>query len=621
MKRILLLFIFLHTFWVGAQTPILLDSPSKKLKAEIKVNEQNVEINLSAYEKQIVKVKTLQFELDKKIIQGEWILKDYKKSKVNSSWKPVYGERNLIKDCYNQLNIQLTSSVNNKEMKVCIRLYDEGLAFRYHFNNLDFWNQTLKKENTQFLFSQDLITWVSFRAQSAYSKTRLSDIKGCNDRPQVIQLSNNNYVAIGEAALVDYSRMKLKKVSTGFGIESELSGDVKLDLAGYKSPWRYIMVAKTPGGLVENNDLLLNLNEPNQIKNTSWIKPGMVIREVTLTTTGALACVDFASENNIPYVEFDAGWYGNEYDNKSDALTVTVDPERSKGPLDLKKVIDYANQKNVGIILYVNMRALKQQLDVILPLYKKWGIKGLKFGFVDVGDQYSTSWLHQAVRKAAKYELMVDIHDEYRPTGYSRTYPNLLTQEGIRGDEESPALDQTIYTLYNRMICGAGDYTNCYFAKRVSEKMGGLSAQLAKRVAIYSPWQFVFWYDRPNKSPHKEGGAGGIIIDDPITQFYCSIPTVWDESKYFDGKMGEYSIVARRYGKKWYVGVLNAGIKRKVLIPLDKLIKGNTNLLVYQQDGKKKNKVVLKKTKGVPSTPLSLEIEENSGAVIVLDQY
>ena len=103
---------------------------------------------------------------------------------------------------------------------------------------------------------------------------------------------------------------------------------------------------------------------------------------------------------------------------------------------------------------------------------------------------------------------MVDIHDEYRSTGYSRTYPNLLTQEGIRGDEESPSLDQAIYTLYNRMICGAGDYTNCYFAERVTEKMGGRAAQLAKLVAIYSPWQFVYWYDRPEKSPRRAGGAG-----------------------------------------------------------------------------------------------------------------
>ena len=240
----------------------------------------------------------------------------------------------------------------------------------------------------------------------------------------------------------------------------------------------------------------------------------------------------------------------------------------------MHQVIEYASSKGVGILVYVNMKALHNQLDEILPLYKKWGIKGVKYGFVDVGDQYSTAWLHHAVRMAAKYELMVDIHDEYRPTGYSRTYPNLITQEGIRGDEESPSVDQAIYTLYNRMICGAGDYTNCYFAERVSGKMGGLAAQFAKRVAIYSPWQFVFWYDRPQNAPSRAGGAGSaesIIKTDELTKFYCSIPVVWDDTRFYDGEMGKYAVVARRSASDWYISVLNAGDKRRIALPLNML--------------------------------------------------
>lgn len=274
----------------------------------------------------------------------------------------------------------------------------------------------------------------------------------------------------------------------------------------------------------------------------------------------------------------------------------------------------------------MNKKALHKQLDEILPLYKKWGIKGLKYGFVNVGDQYSTAWLHQAIRKAAKYELMVDVHDEYRPTGYSRTYPNLLTQEGIRGDEESPSLEQTIYTLYNRMICGAGDQTNCYFAERVSAKMGGRAAQLAKRVAIYSPWQFIYWYDRPEKAPARAGGAGStesVIRRDAVTDFYCSIPTVWDETRFFDGKMGEYAIVARRSGSTWYVSVLNAGGKRTVTIPLDFLEgkKGYTATLYYQASEKKKEVVDIKPLKLDGSNGLTLDLTGNSGCVLHLQQH
>lgn len=575
MKKVnLLLCALLQPLWLCAQTMLPLTSPSETLNAEIRVKDQSVEIGLYEKGNKVVDVKTLRLDFEKDILAGNWLVTNQISNTENQTWQPVYGERSLVTNRYNELELSLQSDENQKEMTLFVRLYDEGLAFRYAFDKLDFWNCTLASEKTQFLFDNDFDTWVTGNAQGAYSKIKLSAMKNAADRPQVIQINEHRFVAIGEAALVDYARMKLEKSDTGLGIQSVLSSKVNLELAGYQSPWRYVMVAAHPGQLVQNNDFILNLNESNQIRNTSWIKPGKVLREVTLTTDGGLACVDFAVENGIDYVEFDAGWYGDEYNIESDASTITVDPKRSKGPLDLRKVIDYANQRGVGIILYVNMKALSKQLDQILPLYKKWGVKGLKYGFVDVGDQYSTAWLHQAIRKAAKYELMVDIHDEYRPTGYSRTYPNLMTQEGIRGDEESPALSQTVYTLYNRMICGAGDYTNCFFAERVTEKMGGRAAQLAKRIAIYSPWQFIFWYDRPSKAPARAGGAGSaesVIKTDAITDFYCSIPTIWDDTRFYEGDMDSYAVVARRSASDWYVSVLNAGDKRQVTLPLDML--------------------------------------------------
>ena len=602
-----------------AQTSYLLVSPSETLNAKIQVDGKDVQMELFTKDDKVVDVKTLQLDLEEDILSGNWQITNQVRNKVDQTWQPVYGERNLITDRYNELQLTLRSDANQKEMTLNVRLYDEGLAFRYAFDKLDFWNQTLVNEKTQFLFKEDCKTWVTGMAQGAYSEKRLSTLSGTADRPQVIQVNDHRFVAIGEAALVDYSRMKLEKSETGFGVQSVLSGKVNLDLADYRSPWRYVMVAEHPGKLVEHNYFVLNLNEPNQIANTSWIKPGQVLREVTLTTAGSLACIDFAAENNIAYVLFDAGWYGAEEDMKSDATTVTIDPARSKGPLDLPKVIEYANSKGVGILVYVNKKALHQRLDEILPLYKKWGNTRVKYGFVNVGDQYATAWLHQAVRKAAKYELMVDIHDEYRPTGYSRTYPNLLTQEGIRGDEESPSLQQSVYTLYNRMICGAGDNTNCYFAERVTAKMGGRAAQLAKLVAIYSPWQFVYWYDRPEKSPRKAGGAGSaesVIKTDVATRFYNSIPTVWDDTRFMDGKMGDYAVVARRSGSDWYISVLNAGEKKQVSVPLDFLKDVTTYnaTLYYQAPGKKKDVVSIKTMKLQPS--LTLDVEANSGCVL-----
>lgn len=619
-KTICLLFCaLLQPLLLCAQTMLPLTSPSETLNAKIQVDGKDVQMELFTKEDKVVDVKTLQLDLEQDILAGNWQVTNQTRKTVNQTWQPVYGERNLITDRYNELQLTLRSDANHKEMTLEVRLYDEGLAFRYAFDKLDFWNQTLLNEKTQFQFKEDCKTWVTGMAQGAYSEKRLSTLSGAADRPQVIQVNDHRFVAIGEAALVDYSRMKLEKSETGFGVQSVLSGKVNLDWADYQSPWRYVMVAEHPGKLVEHNYFVLNLNEPNQIANTSWIKPGQVLREVTLTTAGSLACIDFAAENNIAYVLFDAGWYGAEEDMKSDATTVTIDPARSKGPLDLPEVIEYANSKGVGILVYVNKKALHQQLDEILPLYKKWGIKGVKYGFVNVGDQYATAWLHQAVRKAAKYELMVDIHDEYRPTGYSRTYPNLLTQEGIRGDEESPSLQQSVYTLYNRMICGAGDNTNCYFAERVTAKMGGRAAQLAKLIALYSPWQFVYWYDRPEKAPRKAGGAGSaesVIKTDIATRFYNSIPTVWDDTRFMDGKMGDYAVVARRSGSDWYISVLNAGEKKQVSVPLDFLkdMTAYNATLYYQAPGKKKDVVSIKTMKLQPS--LTLDVEANSGCVL-----
>ena len=321
---------------------------------------------------------------------------------------------------------------------------------------------------------------------------------------------------------------------------------------------------------MENNFLILNLNDPCALADTSWIKPGKVIREVTLTTIGGKACVDFAVRRGLQYVEFDAGWYGYEYDPKSDASAVNLDPKRSKGPLDLPEVIRYAATKDIGIILYVNHLAAEKQLDQILPLYQEWGVKGVKYGFVNVGPQEWTSWLHQAIRRAADHKLMVDVHDEYRPTGYTRTYPNLMTVEGVSGDETSPVNRQTLTLQFMRFLAGPADNTICYYDARV-DKNATHAYQLAKAVCLYSPWQFLYWYDRPPASPQKTTGAGGaapVMGEEPELEFYNHVSTVWDDTRVIHGKIGEYAVIARRSGASWFIGAMNSGEDRTLAVPL-----------------------------------------------------
>jgi alpha-glucosidase len=484
------------------------------------------------------------------------------KEHYQNSWINDFGERKVIPDNYTQVKIFLES--NGLKLNFIFRAYNEGIAFLYEFPELPGNNRAeniiITDEEIGYRFPSDYPAWSAPRAQAQYTKVPISEInEGC-ERPLVIEIDSALIIALTEAKLVNYARMKYyTDTSSGNSIRSRLDGEV-IRSVPFQSPWRVILIGKDPGNLLEKNYLILNLNDPNKIDDVSWIRPGKVLREVTLTTAGAKAAIDFTSSHNMQYVEFDAGWYGPENSNLSDARAVNVDPARSKGPLDLQEVIRYAKTKGIDILLYVNRKALERQIDTLLPLYKSWGIAGIKFGFVQVGTQDATWWLHESIRKAAEYELVADVHDEYRPTGFSRTYPNFLTMEGIRGDEESPSNSHTLTTMFTRMLAGQGDNTICYFNERVENKMGSHASQLAKAVCIFSPLQFLYWYDKAAPDLEKNDGLWGstnYIGNEPELEFFDNVPTVWDETRVLYARIGEYGVIARRKGDQWFIGGIN----------------------------------------------------------------
>lgn len=371
------------------------------------------------------------------------------------------------------------------------------------------------------------------------------------------------------------------------------------------------MPAERPGDLLEHNYLLLNLNPPCAIEDPSWIKPGKVIREVTLTTRGGKACVDFAAAHGLQYVEYDAGWYGHEYSDEADATTVSVDPKRNpNAELDLREVIRYARSKGIGILVYVNRRALERQLDQILPLYERWGVAGVKYGFVRVGAQQWTRWLHEAVRKAAAHHLIVDVHDAYRPTGVSRTWPNLMTQEGIAGNETMPDATHNTVLPFTRFVCGAGDYTICYYHNRIKTTH---AHQLALAVCYYSPLQFVFWYDRPSA-----------YRGEPEIAFFERVPTVWDETRVVAGEIGRFAVIARRSGEEWYVGTITNNAARRLRVPLAFLDAGRTyDAHVYEDarpedDVTTRTQVAIRRRRVGPGTVLEADLLPSGGHAVRL---
>ena len=551
---------------------------------------------------------------------------------VDDTWHPVYGERRTVHDRHNESTINLIhNSDSTRRLEILIRVYDEGAAFCYRFpEELSTSILNIKDEKTEFTFEEGTMAYVTPFAQELYHIRPLRDWSYGRDlpfpryaspapdyeseRPLTLILPNGLFVAIGEARLVDYARMKFV-LSPGKKncVATRLSGPVT-ESSPFQTPWRVIMVAERAGDLIEANDIFLNLNPPGAIRETGWIKPGKIMREITLSTAGAKECVDFCAKHNIQYIEFDAGWYGYEYSKSSDASRVDVDPRRNpKKDLDLQTVIQYARERGIGVFLYVNHRALEQQMDEIFPLFRTWGIAGVKFGFVHVGSHRWTNWVHEAVRKAAEHHLMVDIHDEYRPTGVSRTYPNLLTQEGIHGNECMPEADHNTILPFTRFLAGAADYTICYYHQKGIKNVSGIKTtsahQLALSVIFYSPLQFVFWYDRPSD-----------YQGEPEVEFFEHLPTVWDTTIVVFGDIGKTIAIARRNGEKWFVGVITNNQARTIDLPLSFLEKGRSYKASIYTDGGEKVKtrthVAIEQQTVSPESVIRRELKPSGGMAL-----
>ncbi len=534
--------------------------------------------------------------------------------KADETWKPVYGERAEIRDCYNEMTLKFKKGEGdgvqdggydkrkNYFMNIIVRAYDEGVAFRYHFpettNGLFL---HIIGEQTSFTMPQGTMAYYERWAQGPYVLRPLEGWgKEESERPLTLKLPDGLSVALLEAEMVDYVRGKFRlsaeKPST---LETSLYSSVDI-ISSYSTPWRVIMVGERPVDLINNNDIVLNLNPACKLADTSWIKPGKVFRSGDLKQDRVKAAIDFAAERGIRYVHMDAGWYGPEMKVSSDATTVSPDKD-----LDIPALCQYAESKGIGLMVYVNQRALVQQLDTLLPLYKKWGLKGIKFGFVQIGNQRWSTWLHDAVRKCGEYGLMVDIHDEYRPTGFSRTYPNLMTQEGIRGNEEMPDATHNTVLPYTRFLAGAADYTLCYFNGRVKNTK---AHQLAMAAVYYSPLQFMFWYDRPEFYKGEEE-----------LEFWKAIPSVWDDSRALDGEIGEYIVQARRSGNDWFVGAMTNTEARTVTLTTDFLELGKKYMLhLYEDDDKLDTRTKVRSThkKIKAGDKLTLKLKASGGAAL-----
>lgn len=486
---------------------------------------------------------------------------------VENTWHPLYGERSTVCDHYNAATLCLSRKDRSRyRLNIEVRAYNEGIAFRYFFpEHPQAIFHKVVGDLTEYTFPEGTMAWSEQWAQARFDYLPVDSLKRPVERALTLELPDGIWAALADADVDDWCLTKFlasdKKQHT---LTSVMYSPVDI-VTYYATPWKVVMAADKPGDLLEHNDILLNLNPPCEVADAAqWVKPGKIMRETTISTEGAIATIDFCAEHNIPYMLFDWQWYMPCTSHDGDATKVVA-------KLDMPRVVAYGKEKEVGVWVYVNQHALMKQARELFPVLRQWGIVGVKSGFVQYASHRWAVWLHDLVRLAAENHLLMNIHDEFRPSGFSRTYPNLLTQEGICGNEEFPDATHNTILPFTRMINGAADYTICYFDKRLKNTH---AHQLAASLVFYSPLQTIFWYDRPS-----------FYQGEPEIEWFEHLQTVFDDSRVLSGAPGKGIVMARRKAEEWFVGLLtnNEGSTEKV--DLSFLDKGQKYLACIYTDG------------------------------------
>lgn len=546
------------------------------------------------------------------------VLRKSRANKVERIVDAYFYKKNKIQDEFNELILTFKGDYD-----VIFRAYDAGVAYRFASKKKkDFF---IENELAEFAFPEDYKTWVpyvnkeagaSFEDQlynsfeNTYTHTTLHDLdpKRLAFLPVLVEVSNGKKICITEADLEDYPGMYLinsdganhftgyfarypKTEETGGHnqlqqIVTQRESYIARAKGTRKFPWRVAIISSDDKGLADS-DLVYQLASPSRVSDVSWIKPGKVAWDwwndwnITgvnfksgVNTETYKHYIDFASENKIEYVILDEGWAVNL---KADLMQIV--PE-----IDLREILRYAKSKNVDIILWAGYNAFNRDLEGVCKHYAGLGVKGFKVDFMDRDDQPMVNFYYRAAEIAAKYNLLLDFHGAFKPTGLHRTYPNVINFEGVHGLEQMkwqpPTVDQVTYDVtipFIRMVAGPMDYTQG--ATRNSTKgsyrpvysepmsQGTRSRQLAEYVIFEAPLTMLC--DNPTNY-RKEPD---------MTNFISSMPTVWDETRSISGKVGEYVVIARKKGDVWYLGAMTNWDERTLEVDLSFLSNG-----VYKAD-------------------------------------
>ena len=627
MRKIILLMSILAMHWAVAQQQT---SPDGNVVLSFSLKADGTPTYKMTYKgKPVINESTLGFTLKKdEPLTNHFKVVSDSKSTFKETWKPVWGEEKEILNHYNELLVQLKQDKTNRLMNIRFRVYNEGVGFRYEFpTQKELTYFVIAEENTQFAMTGDHTAWWipgDYDTQEYdYNESKLSEIRGLMKQSMTDNVSqyvfsptgvqtalmmktkDGLYINLHEAALVDYALMNLNLDDKNFIFQSWLTPDAKGD-KGYlytptKTPWRTVMVSDDARNILASR-LILNLNDPCALADTSWIKPvkyigvwwEMITGKSSWAYTNDLPTIkldevdytkvkpngthaannekvrryiDFAAQHGFDQVLVEGwnvgweDWFGHRKDYVFDFITPYPD-------FDIKALNDYAHAKGVKLMMHHetsgSTRNYERNMKAAYELMNKYGYNSVKTGYVGdilpIGEHhYSQSTINHylyVIKEAAKHKIMVNAHEAVRPTGLCRTYPNLIGNESARGTEyEAFGGNKPFHTTilpFTRLQGGPMDYTPGILETEVknvnpnntSQVRSTLAKQLALYVTMYSPLQMAA--DLPE---NYERFADAF-------QFIKDVPVDWQESVYLEAEPGRYITVARKdkHSDNWYIG-------------------------------------------------------------------
>ena len=632
-QAIMIALVFISTAAFSASVKkITVKSPDGKTQTEVTVNE-TISYSISQDGVQVLAPSNLSMSLSDGTIWGIGSkITNVKTHKVNAVIDAPFYKSKKVQDSYN--NVVITFSGN---WSLEFRAYNDGVAYRFASTKKG--KYQIVSEEAEFKFTNDAEATVPYvydpgtiehqlfqSFENRYTRLKLSELD--KNRlmflPLSVEAPKGKRITITESDLRNYPGMYLTTNMGGnkmTGFFAPLRNEVD-EHAGYNNlqvlvksrhnyiaeidaartfPWRAAIITRNDIDLA-NTTLSYNLAAENVIGNTDWIKPGKVAWDwwnnwnldgvdfkAGINNQTYKYYIDFASKQGIEYVILDEGWSVNKvYDLMQEVPEINV-----------KELVEYAKERNVGIILWAGYYAFDKDMEKVCKHYSEMGVKGFKVDFMNGDDQELVYFNERSAKMCAKYKLIVDLHGTYKPAGLQRTYPNILNFEGVHGLEQmkwQPATcDQVTYDVtipFIRMISGPLDYTQgamnnavkalntitneveTQYAPNFSKPMsqGTRCHQLAEYVIFLSPLNMLC--DTPTNYEKN-----------PVsTEFIASIPTIWDESKTIQGKMGEYIVTARRNGNTWYIGGLNNWDAREITINIKDII-GKSGEVTIFKDG------------------------------------